>query len=137
MLLKSTALSALISLVLLPHIAVAHHSVAAEYDTTRSNTVEGVVTRVWYRNPHVRYHLSVTNDNGEEVIWNTHGHNIGMLTRMGWTKNTIKIGDKVSMTGDATRDGSPKLFIRTVVLPNGKVMTNGPVVLDAPLPPTK
>ena len=124
----------LISTWLLPVQALAHHSVTAEYDTTVGKTIEGVVTRVWYRNPHVRYYLAVKNEQGKDVIWNTHGHNLGMLHRMGWNKDTIKVGDKVTMTGDSSRKGLPKIFIRTVMLADGTVMKNGPVELDANAP---
>jgi len=57
---------------LLPCLVRAHHSIAAEYDMHRRGTIQGVVSEVWFKNPHVRYYLSVTDDQGEETVWNAH-----------------------------------------------------------------
>ncbi|RLA29773.1 MAG: hypothetical protein DRR11_14870, partial [Gammaproteobacteria bacterium] len=53
--------------------AIAHHSYAAEFDRNAPATIEGVVTEVWFRNPHVRYYIKVVDETGEEVIWDTRG----------------------------------------------------------------
>jgi len=107
-------------------VGYGHHSISAEYDMHSTGTIEGVITEVWYRNPHVRYYLAVTDENGEETIWNTHGHNPVTLARTGWMHDTIQVGDRVKFTGDQTRDGSPKLFIRTVELADGRVLISHP-----------
>ena len=125
MLLRIFSIAVFLPLYLLPTHVSAHHSVSAEYDTTKSNTIDGVVTRVWFRNPHVRYYITVVGSNGEEVLWNAHGHNVSYLSQIGWTKSTVKVGDKITMMGDASRDGSPKMFIRSIKLPTGKVIING------------
>ena len=103
-----------------------HHSISAEYDMHSTGTIEGVVTEVWFNNPHVRYYLAVADDDGNEVIWNTHGHNPVTLVRTGWMRETIQVGDRVMITGDTTRDGSPKLFIRKVTLADGRVLVSHP-----------
>ena len=97
----------------------AHHSLAVEFDSTTLVTVEGLVTEVWFKNPHVRYYLTVTNESGEEVEWDTHAHNITGMSRQGYTKDTLKVGDRVILEGHGTRGGSPKLFIRAWTLPDG------------------
>ncbi len=99
--------------------APAHHSLAVEFDVTSLVTVEGVVNEVWFKNPHVRYYLTVTDENGKEVHWDTHAHNLTAMTRQGYTKDTVKVGDKLILEGNGTRDGSPKLFIRAWTLPDG------------------
>ena len=104
----------------------AHHSIAAEYDMHTKDTIEGVVSEVWFKNPHVRYYLTVADEQGEEVVWNTHGHNPVTLVRTGWMNDTIQVGDRIKVMGDATRDGSPKLFIRTVELADGRVLVSHP-----------
>jgi hypothetical protein len=101
-----------------------HHSVFAEFDIMRSGTIEGVVTEIWYKSPHVRMFVDVTGEVGQVVAWNTHAHTPGALRRNGWLPETIKVGDKVIVTGDPTRDGSPKLFIRTVTMEDGTVLEN-------------
>ena len=105
---------------------LAHHSISAEYDMHSTGTIEGVVTEVWFNNPHVRYYLAVADDEGNEVIWNTHGHNPVTLVRTGWMRETIQVGDRITISGDTTRNGSPKLFIRKVTLADGRVLVSHP-----------
>ena len=110
--------------------AAAHHSLAVEFDATSLVKVEGVINEVWYKNPHVRYYVTVTAENGEQVNWDTHAHNVTAMTRQGYTKDTVKVGDRVTMEGHGTRDGSPKLFIRAWTLPDGVRRAVGNVNLD-------
>ena len=119
-------LSILISFSIISLQATAHHSVAFVFDVTSQSTIKGVVKQVWFKNPHVRYYITVEDENGKEHVWDTHGHNPVTLSRTGWTKDTIKVGDTITMTGDSTRDGSELLFIRTVTLENGHVLNNTP-----------
>jgi|TARA_B100000767_G_C19544211_1_gene442089 hypothetical protein len=106
------------------HSSKAHHSVFAEYDINGSITIEGVVTEVWFKNPHVKFFVEVTSKNGQKVIWNTHGHNPSMLRRSGWVRDTLKVGEKIIMSGDPTYDGSPKMFIRKITLSDGSILQN-------------
>tara|TARA_B100000929_G_scaffold273531_1_gene245991 strand:- start:127 stop:531 length:405 start_codon:yes stop_codon:yes gene_type:complete len=101
-----------------------HHSVFAEYDINGSITIKGVVTEVWFKSPHVRFFVEVMDSEGSKVIWNTHGHNPAMLRRAGWTRDTLRAGEKVVMSGDPTYDGSPKMFVRTITLSDGTVLHN-------------
>ena len=105
-------------------ISFSHHSVFAEYDINGSITIEGVVTEVWFKNPHVRFFIEVTDNNGEKVIWNTHGHNPSMLRRAGWVRDTLKVGETITTSGDPTYDGSPKMFIRKIIRSDGSVLEN-------------
>ena len=111
---------------LAPLLASGHHSIAVEYDMHTQATIEGVVSEVWFKNPHVRFYVAVTDEEGEEVIWNAHGHNPVTLVRTGWLPDVIRSGDRIAITGDVTRDRSPKLFIRTVELANGRVLISHP-----------
>ena len=106
------------------HSSKAHHSVFAEYDINGSITIEGVVTEVWFKNPHVRFFVEVTSKNGQKVTWNTHGHNPSMLRRTGWVRDTLKVGEEIIMSGDPTYDGSPKMFIRKITLSDGSILQN-------------
>jgi hypothetical protein len=106
------------------HSVKAHHSVFAEYDINGSITIEGIVTEVWFKNPHVRFFVEVTNKNGQKVTWNTHGHNPSMLRRAGWVRDTLRVGEKIIMSGDPTYDGSPKMFIRKITLSDGSILEN-------------
>jgi hypothetical protein len=106
-----------------PH-AFAHHSFA-EFDTDTSITLEGVVDEVWFNNPHVRYYLSVKNDDGSEDVWDIHGAAPNRLLREGWNKDSIKVGDKVKMIGNPMREGAPRLLLDSVVLPDGTTLPRG------------
>ena len=116
--------SAILLLAAMAQSSVAHHSVFAEYDVNGSITIEGVVTEIWFKSPHVRIFVEVTADDGSKVIWNTHGHNPSALRRRGWVRDTLQPGEKVTMSGDPTYDGSPKMFFRIVTMEDGTVLEN-------------
>jgi hypothetical protein len=102
----------------------AHHSVFAEYDINGSVTIEGVITEVWFKSPHIRIFVEVTGEDGEKVSWNTHGHNPSALRRRGWVRDTLKVGETITMSGDPTYDGSPKMFIRVITREDGSILEN-------------
>ena len=107
-----------------PKPAPAHHSVFAVYDINKSVTIEGVVTEIWFKSPHIRVFVEVTDEDGNKVVWNTHGHNPTALRRRGWVRDTLKVGERITMSGDPTYDGSPKMFIRTITREDGSILEN-------------
>jgi hypothetical protein len=110
------------SLALAPSVGLSHHSFAAEF-IREVITIEGIVTEVWFKNPHVRYYMEVTNERGETEVWDTRGGSATNLQRSGaWTRDSIKPGDWVVMTGNRGRDGRKLLDIRMVRLPDGTVL---------------
>lgn len=104
--------------------AHSHHSFTAEFTAEKTATLTGTVSQVWFRNPHVRYLLAITNDAGEEETWDARGSPVVWLARKGWTKNSIKVGDTVSMYGFLGRDGRKMLSIMTVTLADGTVLVD-------------
>lgn len=102
----------------------AHHSVFAEYDINGSVTIDGVITEIWFKSPHIRVFVEVTDSDGSKVSWNTHGHNPAALRRRGWVRDTLKVGERITMRGDPTYDGSPKMFIRVITREDGSVLEN-------------
>jgi hypothetical protein len=102
--------------------ALAHHSFAAEFDYEATGTIEGDVIEVFFVNPHVRYFVAVVDADGNEVIWDTQTSSVSALTRYGWTKDTIRLGDKVTMQGNLGRDNTHKLWIREVVKEDGTII---------------
>jgi hypothetical protein len=104
--------------------ANSHHSFTAEFTAEKTATLKGTITQVWFRNPHVRYLISVSNENGEEETWDARGSPVVWLARKGWTKDSIKVGDTVSMYGFLGRDGRKMLSIMTVTLEDGTVMVD-------------
>jgi hypothetical protein len=107
-------------LALLPCAAQAHHSFAI-YDSAHQVTIEGTVKDFQWTNPHVWIHVMVKNDKGAEEEWNVECTSVNFLTRRGWSRQTFKPGDKVSITLSPLRDGSKGGSFRTVNNINGAV----------------
>lgn len=99
--------------------AFGHHSFTAEFTAEETATLEGVVTEVWFKNPHVRYIFTVTDQDGNEESWDARGSPVVWLARKGWTKDSIKVGDRVSFYGFLGVDGRRMLSIMTVTLEDG------------------
>jgi hypothetical protein len=108
----------------------AHHSYAAEFDRDSPMTIEGEVVEVWFKSPHVRYYIKVTDEEGNEVIWDTRGLTPVKLVRNGWMKDTIKVGDHIRMHGHIGRTNKNIMSILDVYLPDGRVLTSRSVAYD-------
>jgi len=100
----------------------AHHSFAAEFLGDETLTIEGTVSEVWFKNPHVRYYVVVSTEDGETQTWDVRTSNPSLLARRGWTRDTIKEGDKVTVEGFAGRDGRKLLSLISIQLPDGTVL---------------
>lgn len=113
-----------ILLLLLPILvtvnAQAHHSFAAEFTVDRKAQISGVVSEVWFRNPHVRYYIDVTMEDGSVEQWDTRGGSPALLTRRGWTRDSIRAGDRITVEGyRAKEDGRNLLSIIWIELEDG------------------
>ncbi len=97
--------------------AGAHHSVSAEFDTAEA-ALSGEITQVWYRNPHIRYRLTVTED-GSTEDWELQAGNVTNLRRAGWFEDTLEVGDRITVFGRIGRDGARKILIGEVELEDG------------------
>jgi hypothetical protein len=105
----------------------AHHSFGAEYDATKPITLTGVLTRIEWTNPHSFIYLDVTDEKGTVANWRMEGYPPNVLYRNGWQKDaTMKPGDKITVTGWRSRDGSNWGHSREITLPSGKKMIFGP-----------
>jgi hypothetical protein len=102
--------------------AMAHHSVAAEFDTSQHGELKGEITHVWFSNPHVRYQLTITNADGSHEDWELQGGNVTNLLRQGWTEDSLRVGDRVTAEGDLGRSGARKLRIQSVTTADGRVV---------------
>ena len=96
---------------------LAHHSFAAEFDASKSFKLTGVVTKVEWQNPHTFFYLDITDAASKKVTnWAFEMGSPNGLMRNGWTRNTLKIGDEVTVEGSLARDGTPYGNARSVVL---------------------
>jgi len=101
---------------------LAHHSFAAEYDADKAIVLKGVVTRIEWMNPHARFYIDVTDDGGRVTNWNLELASPNVLTRNGWKRTSLQIGDPVTVHGSLAKDGSKMANARTVVLPDGRTV---------------
>ena len=104
---------------------LAHHSFAAEYDSTKPITLKGAVTKMEWQNPHARFYVDVKDDGGAVTNWEFELGSPNGLMRQGWTRNSMKIGDSVSVQGSMAKDGSNLANARTVKLSDGKKLFAG------------
>jgi hypothetical protein len=106
-----------IGLVLAMRPLVAHHSFAAEFDAKKPFKFTGPVTKVEWMNPHTYFHMDVTDEkSGKVTNWAMEMGSPNILMRQGWTRNSLKVGDVVTVEGSLAKDGSPTGNARTVVL---------------------
>lgn len=115
--------------------AYAHHSFAAEFDASKPVTLTGAVTKVEWGNPHIWVYLDVKDDQGSVQHWQCEGGPPNTLTRNGWTQNSLKYGDQVTIDGLLAKDGSKTCNARLVKLPDGRSVFAGSAGGDAPPPP--
>jgi Cu/Ag efflux protein CusF len=102
--------------------AAAHHSFSA-FEMTSQKTVAGTIKEVDWTNPHIWIWMNVTNDKGGLDTYGFEGMSPNFLARRGWTKSTMKAGDKVSIVYRPMRDGSNGGMFLSTKLPDGTVLT--------------
>ena len=111
--------------------SAAHHSFAAEFDADSPIAFEGVVTKIEWRNPHTFFYVDVETASGEYENWALEMGSPNGLTRRGWTRNSLQIGDEVRIEGSRAKDGSLKGNVRSVVLSTGERLFAGSSQPDA------
>jgi len=105
--------------------SAAHHSFAAEFDANSPIELTGTVTKVEWANPHTFFYIDVTTPAGEVESWALEMGSPNGLMRRGWTRDSMKIGDTVMVTGSRAKDGSTKGNARSVTLSTGKKLFAG------------
>jgi tRNA(Ile2) C34 agmatinyltransferase TiaS len=87
--------------------ALAHHSFAAEYDSSKPVTVKGVVTKLAWVNPHAYVFIDVKDESGKVTAWSFECLSPNALARQGWNRNSLKPGDAVTVDGYMAKDNKP------------------------------
>ena len=103
---------------------VAHHSFAAEFDASKPIKLTGSVTKIEWMNPHTYFYMDVTED-GKVTNWGMEMGSPNGLMRQGWTRNSMKIGDVVTVEGSRAKDGSAIGNARSVTLSGGQKLFAG------------
>ena len=114
---------------------IAHHSFAAEYDASKPITLKGAVTKIEWTNPHARFYIDVKDDKGSVTNWNLELASPNVLTRQGWTRKSLEVGDQITVEGSLAKDGSKMANARVVTLANGKRVFAGSSGGDQTPPP--
>jgi len=105
--------------------ALAHHSFAAEFDRSKPVTMTGTVTKVEWANPHARFYIDVKDETGKVNNWDFELASPNGLMRRGWTRNSLKVGDVVTVTGWAAKNSSYVGNTSTVTLSDGRKVFAG------------
>ena len=108
----------------------AHHGSHVSYDTQKSVVLKGTVTEFVWSNPHSQIYFDVKDDKGNAVNWGAETANPGNLAQSGWTRNSLKPGDEVTVTVWPSKAGTPRGFLLKIVLPNGQVKTLAGAALE-------
>jgi hypothetical protein len=106
-----------IGMVIAARPLIAHHSFAAEFDAAKPFTFTGTVTKVEWMNPHSYFYIDVIDERTKAVTnWAMELGSPNGLMRAGWTRNTLQVGDEVTVEGSRAKNGSPTGNARSVVM---------------------
>jgi hypothetical protein len=111
----------------------AHHSFAAEYESTKKVELKGVVTKFEWTNPHAHFYLDVTDPGGKVANWNLELASPNMMMRNGWTRHSLKEGDHVVVVATPAKDGTHTASAVTITKSDGAQLT----FMSAPPPDVK
>jgi hypothetical protein len=116
------------SLVVLVAAAVtvsAHHSFSAEFDGSKTVTLEGKVFKMDFVNPHSWLYIDAVMPDGKVERWGVEGGSPNVMFRLGWTRDTLPPGTRVKVTGSPAKDGAKRMNSRGIEFPDGKKLELG------------
>jgi uncharacterized protein DUF6152 len=105
--------------------ALAHHAISAEFDTAKPIKFEGTVKSVDWMNPHIYVNIEAV-ENGKPVVYSVEGGPPNALFRQGWRPDSLKVGDKVQVSGvRAKKPESNRIGQAQITMPDGRVFARG------------
>ena len=104
---------------------LAHHSFAATYDASKAIRLSGTLAKIEWTNPHSYFYLDVKDANGHVVQWAAESGGPGALSRRGFKRGDVKIGDTLVIDGYQARSGAKLIDARRVTLPDGRIVHGG------------
>jgi len=116
---------AIIGIFVIASQALAHHSFAAEFDSTKTVTLKGTITKVEWTNPHTYFYLDVKDENGNTANWAVEGGAPNVLYRQGWKPDSLKAGDQVSVVGSRAKNGANLVNATSFIMPDGRCVFAG------------
>jgi uncharacterized protein DUF6152 len=102
---------------------LAHHSFAAEFDASKAIRVTGTLTKVDWTNPHIYFYLDVKDDAGASVKWTCESASPGALSRRGFKRGDLKLGDTIVVDGYRAKNGANLMDARRVTLADGRIVS--------------
>jgi hypothetical protein len=100
----------------------AHHGVAA-YDMSKTVSAKATITKFEYANPHTQIYFDATDDKGNVEHWVAETTNPAMLNRVGWSRETLKPGDQVTLVFNPNKVGAKVVFLEKVIFADGKELS--------------
>ncbi len=102
-----------------------HHAFAAEFDGSKAVRMTGPLTKIEWTNPHTFFYIDVQDQSGNIVRWGCEAASPGALTRRGFKRADLKLGDTIVIDGYLARDGSHLMDARRITLADGRIVSGG------------
>lgn len=103
-------------------LAQAHHSFAVHFEAEANKEVKGVVEKFQFANPHGMLFFTVTDASGQTTRWRAETNSPNILRRRGWSRDSLKAGDEITVLGFPARDGTTYMRVSTITFADGRVL---------------
>jgi len=120
---NSTVCAAITALLLSAGTASAHHAFSRDFDRDKPVTLNGNVTKVQWTAPHVYTYIDVKDDTGKTTNWKVEMGSPSALTKAGWTRNKLKVGQMVTLTGWRAKNGTNFANAEEMTMPDGQKLS--------------